>query len=719
MLVVLQVALAAAAVVVSTLLVWHPDLRDAAGFPTTPAAAFFSLAVALAVAAAGLRSTLRPAALWAAAIGVGQAASLQLVHAGPSVHYQHYRLASGGFEPFDAFCWAFLSGQALWVALALWPRRAQLRRFVALRLGLRGVALVALVFVGTAAFPSRELGDYAREVALATAVRVTLLGSVVALFVSLPEASRRALSEWTSALIAGPSPAPRWPRLVLWCAVFATVASAALALFSYERHPHVPDEVAYLLHARYFAEGALGAPVPPVPEAFDVYLWPCTELRCYSPVPPGWPAMLSLGWLLGIAWLVNPLLAGAGILATHRLLRRLYDEQTARLTVLLLATSPWYLTVSMSWMTHAFSLVCALVAASCVARMAARKNTHWLAAALGGVAIGLISLTRPLEGVIVAGVLGVAALAARLRFIQLALLGGATAVVGGLVFPYNAAITGDALRFPIMAYADQALGVGVNSLGFGPDKGTHWGGLDPFPGHGLGDVIVNSLLNGVAIDGELFGWAIGSTLPIAILLGLGRLRRNDFWLLFWVGAIVFAHAFYWYSGGPDFAARYWYLSIVPLAALGARGVLELGAGDGEASRRGLLVAGALLLSLSAVVNVVPWRAIDKYHHYRGMQPGVREILAELDTPEVLLLVAGEQHPDYASALVYTGLDPRGDEPIVAWNRSPEVAEALRAAFPERRVVFVDGPSVTGAGYRVVNPGSGVNGVQTGRRAGEK
>ena len=58
-----------------------------------------------------------------------------------------------------------------------------------------------------------------------------------------------------------------------WCAAGATlVVTVLLALFVYERHPHVPDEVVYLLHARYLAAGRLFLDLPPVPAAFDVDL---------------------------------------------------------------------------------------------------------------------------------------------------------------------------------------------------------------------------------------------------------------------------------------------------------------------------------------------------------------------------------------------------------------------------------------------------------------
>src|SRR5690606_10366434 len=130
--------------------------------------------------------------------------------------------------------------------------------------------------------------------------------------------------------------------------------------------PHVPDEVIYLYHARYFAAGMLTMPAPPVPEAFNIDLMTYEPTRWYSPVPPGWPAALSVGVLLGAPWLVNPVLNALNVLLASMLLHAVYDRRTARLAVLLLAVSPWFLFMGMNFMTHTFTLTCALAAAVAV-----------------------------------------------------------------------------------------------------------------------------------------------------------------------------------------------------------------------------------------------------------------------------------------------------------------------------------------------------------------
>ncbi|MEZ5867819.1 MAG: hypothetical protein R3D46_04865 [Defluviimonas denitrificans] len=43
----------------------------------------------------------------------------------------------------------------------------------------------------------------------------------------------------------------------------------------------------------------------------DYYLIEVKDGRWFSATLPGWPAVLALGALLGLPWIVNPLLAGS------------------------------------------------------------------------------------------------------------------------------------------------------------------------------------------------------------------------------------------------------------------------------------------------------------------------------------------------------------------------------------------------------------------------
>jgi hypothetical protein len=432
---------------------------------------------------------------------------------------------------------------------------------------------------------------------------------------------------------------------------------------------------------------------PPVQEAFEIDLISYEPDRWYSPVPPGWPAILAVGTKFGLPWLVNPFLAGLVILLTYLLVWELYERRTARVTILLLAFSPWYLFMAMSLMTHMAGLAAAVGAGWAAVRWFRKGGLGWIAVA--GAFTGVVSLIRPLEAVAVGLVLLVGLLASvgiRRSLRPLIVLGLASMAVASIVLPYNAHFTGSPTKFPLMAYTDAKYGAGVNDLGFGSNRGMAWP-LDPFPGHGPADVVVNNMLNASATNAELFGWAGGSLLAVFGLVAFGRLGRTDQLLGVLILVVLGLHSLYWYSGGPDFGARYWFLIIVPLAALTAR---FLSLGEAGRARLGLAVAG---LTLASAVCFTPWRAVDKYHEYRGMRPDIRRI-AEREAFETVLVLVRGSSTDYSGAAVYNPLDLFAAEPVYAWDRDPESRARVLDQYQDRLVYLVDGPSVTGAGYRL-------------------
>jgi hypothetical protein len=685
--------------------------RDGEGFLT--ARFLLPLAVALAFSLYALRfERWGRAGFWVVLALFGQAVSLQLVRAGNAIGYQHYvpypDLLTAQAIPFAVF----LAMEAALVIAGLRPHAATLGGWLR-AIGPARLLLVLLIFVlGSSALSADPL-VYAGELLFASLVQAIHLGAVGLAAAALPADARSQIGAWLAGwLPASPGDARRVDRVALALAAFVTIACALLAIFSYERHPHVPDEVIYLYHARYFAKGMLTMPVPPVPDAFNLDLMSLDAAGWYSPVPPGWPAVLAIGAFLGAAWLVNPVLNGINVLFAYALLRRMYDLRTARIATLFLCASPWFLFMGMNFMTHTWTLTCALGAAVAVARLrhdhddgARGRALAWAVPA--GAAIGVLGLIRPLEGLTIAVLLGFWALfapPARWRVMPALAMAAAAVAVVSITFPYNQALAGDPRVFPLMAYTDSVYGAGTNALGFGANRGLGWPGLDPFPGHGIIDVFVNAALNTFMVNVDLLGWATGSLLPIAVLLVSGNLKRADVLMLVVILAIVGIHGLYWFSGGPDFGARYWYLILVPCMVLAARGVEELA---GFASRRGAVDAdtrtwfGALVLVMLTLALYVPWRAIDKYHHYRFMRPDVRRLADRHDFGRSLVLIRGGRHPDYASAAIYNPIDLRAAEPVYAWDRSPELRRAVLLAYADRDVWIVEGPTESRGGYRVV------------------
>lgn len=643
---------------------------------------------------------------WAALALAGAGALLAMTRAGPVVGYHHLRWP----ENASATWWGLCSIVALqWasVARAVFfgsrPAFAEWSGFLTRELGALLVCGTTIALAFARAKIARPPEAYLGELAFSSASVVVAAANLALAARALPGEWLAQFDTWVDRAFGtdDSEPRPAGPDRFAWgVAVAVAVVCAALAMFVYQRHPHVPDEVSYIFHARMLAAGELSIPSPPVAEAFDVDLMHSVDGRWFSPVPPGWSIALAMGERFGAGWCVNPLITGLAILAAYGLLRECVSPRRARMTLVLLALSPWSLFLGMGFMTHAWTHLCGVCAAWAVAR--ARRGQPELWAALAGVAIGVVSWIRPLDGLVWAALLGLWSIGfggARLRVSAVATLVVSTAAVGAAVLVYNRALTGDGLRHPIMDYVDRIYGPGKNDLGFGPDKGLDWGGLDPWPGHSPFQALVNTQFNVFALDAELTGWSVGAVPWILLGFAWSRRRAVSRACACAILAIVLANGLYWFSGGPDFGARYWYLALLPCTLLIALGLEGLAIRLGEAAPR--LRFAVFLAALGSAFLFLPWRAIDKYRGYRGMVPGAAALAREHGFGRSLVLVRGERHPDFASAAVDNPLDWEADAPIFAWDRDAATRARLLEHYADRPVWIIDGPSRGRGAFRLV------------------
>lgn len=676
------------------------------------------------------RNCCREAAGWMALLLAGQACALQLVWAGPNIRLQMFRGWGELLRGPRAIFVAALLAQAvlvLWGMRRYWPAvRAHARHIVTWPQAF--LVLLLLVFSASTIAPewaqALAAGDW-RGVALRTASHGSKAG--LGLFI--------AMTGLLNLILAAASlPASKWEQVVAWwrkgergwlpwaAALWVVAAASLLAWVVLERAPHVPDEVCYIFQAKYFAQGRLWVPPPPDPDAFFIPFTLIENGRWYAATTPGWPALLAGGYFFGVPWLVNPLLGGVAILLAHALLRRLYGRGVADGTVLLLAASPWLLWMSASLMPHPATLVFALLAL--LGTVQAREQGSAWGGALAGLSCGALLHVRPLEAVIVAAVAGLWWLFGgrkKLRVTPLAAALVAGGAMAGFFLAYNKALTGEATQTPINRYLNQTFYPGVNRLGFGADvgydaakRGMSWVGLDPLPGHGPIDVFMNSNQNLHLVNFDALGWMCGSLLFVFLLLGgRGRLATREgragdrlLWGLL-LGTIAGLNL-YWFSGGADFGARYWYLLILPCAALTIRsGQALMSRAQGATAPPGAPARVWVFVALATAAGIathVPWRALDKYWRYRGTSGAIRQLAAEHNFGRSLVIINGLQWPEYASASYLNPaiLSPEYDGPIYALPRDTASLERLLAAFPDRPIkILHTSPDIPG-GFELGN-----------------
>lgn len=666
----------------------------------------FALSAGIAFVMLGclVRTAWRGFAGWAAFGLIGQAASLQMIDAGRLIHFQNYRPVADLLSREVLFV-AIVAIQAIAVMIGLGQRRTDLIKCI------RGIGtwrfLVLMMMLGiSSAAVTPDAAKYITSVSLGTVVQLIALGNVFLAVLCIPATSL----DWLNAKFArvfgvdSQTNHRKIDAFVLSAALAVTVVCGFLSYFVYQSHPHVPDETQYVFQAKYMAAGQLTVTPPRVPEAFSMYMVPYLDARWYGIFPPAFPAVLAVGVELGALWIVNPIFAGICIVLGFLLIQELYSTWVARLSVILLSTSPWFVFMGMNLMSHMFTLACSLAAALCL-MYAHRRRNIWLALS-SGLFVGVVSLIRPLDGLIVGALLSLWATFSvtgwgdRVRYLAALFFG--TLASASLVLPYNKAVTGDWFALPLETYYAKYFWPGASSIGFGPHRGMGWQ-LDALPGHTPFEALINTALNTYQLNAELLGWSTGSLIFIGYLVVSGGIRRKDLWAWITFLLIVITLGAFWYHGGPDFGPRYWFVAIVPLVALTIRGMTHLsermqGEDQTPSSIDPRVLAAALLLCFASAVSYIPWRAADKYYQYLEMKPGIAELATRSGFGNGLVLVRGNEHPDYQSAWIFNQPNFDGPGPLYAADKSPEIRRQLLEAYPDRQVWLVDGPTLTGGEY---------------------
>ena len=454
-----------------------------------------------------------------------------------------------------------------------------------------------------------------------------------------------------------------------------------------EHVAHVQDAIAQLFQAKIFSVGRWYLDLPPVPDAWR-YPHVILEERWYGIYPPGFALILAVGVLAGMPWLVNPVLAALTVPALYVYGKRVYGSGVARLAVVLLCLSPFFLGMGSSMMNHPLALLVLLLLG--LALEYARTKSTWFL--ISGFLAGYAFMVRPLTALGV-GVLLVAFFALEERTRRERLIRGAALFLIGLLpcaalmLMMNAKTTGDPLVSGYERYFDG------NPIGFGHRPwGKHPAGFISShqvyhtPQLGLANWSIN--LNDANRD--LLGWPVAGLFPL-IYIWLGRRSpiyqdRKMLWLCAGLGI---AYVFYYYQDlcyGP----RNIYECIPFGLLLISRGLLCLRDDVGTAlklTRRQLLtVSLAVLICLECVtaVTTVP-RLIHRYQRNYWLVTGeLRALVQKTNLDRAVVFV----HP----GLVYGNgfqLNPPDmvSGPLFVEDIGSDIREAIIAAYPDRPVYY--------------------------------
>ena len=513
-----------------------------------------------------------------------------------------------------------------------------------------------------------------------------------------------------------PSDLARAAPLLL--ALLGVAIARLIGHFALDDVPHVMDEIAYSLQARTFASGHLSEAVH-LPRAAFAMWFVDDRVRSFSVFPPGWPAVLSVGYLLGLASWVNPLLHGGAVLLVGRSARLLAGRRAGIVAAALYALSPQALLLAATFMSHSLvALAAALVLAVGLHAIAKDAPAPALAFfALVGGALGLTAATRPLCALVllllVTAFAGVALRRGRARLAQAVALGAPLLLSVLLLGLYNAHLTGSMLRFPQNAFFDEHAGpvdiplfayhAGCNQLGFGPGHGCEATSAGP---HSVTNALSNLGDNVTAWFWLVGGGPVAFALAAFVIVVGGREDRSGLRVLFAALPLTFVlYGLYWYAG-TAYGARFYQVALPSLLVLAALGLERLAC---RWARVFAVVLGVTLLwnGFFAVRS-----AREVAQGYWGTDARFAKLAARWKDERGLVLVAfgpGDlrSHHDVTtfmkdvvwlknirSLAALSANAPDLSGPVVFARYHPGLMRELRARFPDRRLqLYVVGTDV--------------------------
>lgn len=471
--------------------------------------------------------------------------------------------------------------------------------------------------------------------------------------------------------------------------IAAAAATGSFVLFHFgalRGCPHVSDEVVYIFQAKTLARGTLAAPAPNAPSFFtylNIIIDTATG-KWFGIYPPGWPGVLAPFIACGIPWLANAVVNALALLAIYRLGCEFFGRRAAGLALLLGLLSPFVWVMGASFLSHPLATL--LAATALLGPAVGLRRDKLLPIAAGGLSLGGLVLTRPLDGIVIAVALALWLTRARAGKAAALLFAAALPGVAALLL-YNRALTGEPFLFPQQLYNPR------DTLGFGPGVGkvATWGSV----GHTPLKALYNLAANLQALATNLFGWPFVSFafVPFAYLT-----RRPRWWRglkLLTAVAVLFAlgYACYWYDGvmyGPRF-----YYTLLPLWLLGtAAGLINLHKIFTVRRVKWLVPVATAVLFLFSFVVYLP-RYVGKLRaSYNLMDNAAWTAAKKVGVRNGIIL-----HPPYDRAYPSYG--------AVFWRNSPWLDTAviwakdlgplngqLRCSFPAKPFYRYDGHKVT-------------------------
>ncbi len=184
--------------------------------------------------------------------------------------------------------------------------------------------------------------------------------------------------------------------------ILAFVISTTAFCYKFQFFARSGDTNAILFQAKILAKGAITVPAHPLKDFFySDYI--INNTRMYAQYPLGTSFVLMWGVLLGMPWIINPLLGAFGLIFLYLTAVELYDEVIARYGIFIILISPLYIEYSASYLSHIpqfffLSIFTYYFIKTIRLPVSASKNRYPV---ISGMALGMAINTRPMTALTV------------------------------------------------------------------------------------------------------------------------------------------------------------------------------------------------------------------------------------------------------------------------------------------------------------------------------
>ena len=441
------------------------------------------------------------------------------------------------------------------------------------------------------------------------------------------------------------------------------VAALLVHVLVLQRFANSGDEYAYVWQATAFSEGHVTALSPQPAEAFKQNHLGDAGGHRFSKYPPGWPLLLAVGTRVGLAGVMNPLLAALALAGIYRLACSWVGRRAAACGTLVIGSSPFFLLNAGSYHSHPSCLFALTGLALSLAWVLERPGPRPLF--LAGLCFGIAVLIRPYT----------------------ALLIGLPLIIGlGLPITRNLqaarrSLGAAAASFALGGLPAIAVLLIVNNAATGSWWTLAWTRFDATEGLGFGSyghTLYRGLKNAVrlSLEGVVYTSLVATVFLIAAL-GQQFAQRRLVWLLF-VAPIV-GYVFWWSIGGNRYGPRFYFEGLLPMTLLVGIGLDRL-----LRARRARAIIAVTAIATIASLTVLGYRAYaqiqarrDVYRvvEHAGIQQAV--VLLKTASADMVRPDLNRNPPDFQKASVLYALARTGFD--------YEVAEA----HPDRTLYYYE------------------------------